>query len=67
MLYFPLFDTYLPDWIPFIGGDHFVFFRPVFNIADSAITSGILLLLLFYRRDLSEALDPKKETKTENN
>jgi len=67
MLYFPLMDTYLPNWIPFVGGDHFVFFRPVFNLADSAITSGILLLLLFYRRDLSEAIDPKKEIKTDNN
>lgn len=67
MLYFPLMDTYLPNWVPFVGGDHFVFFRPVFNLADSAITSGILLLLLFYRRDLSEAIDPKKEIKTDNN
>jgi len=67
MLYFPLMDTYLPNWIPFVGGDHFVFFRPVFNLADSAITSGILLLLLFYRRDLSEALEPKKEIQTDNN
>lgn len=64
MFYFPLIDTYLPEWVPFMGGDHFVFFRPVFNIADSAITSGILLLLLFYRKDLSEALENK--SKTEN-
>jgi signal peptidase II len=67
MLYFPLVDTYLPNWIPFVGGDHFVFFRPVFNLADSAITSGILLLLLFYHKDLSEAIDPQKETKTDIN
>lgn len=64
MFYFPLIDTYLPEWVPFMGGDHFIFFRPVFNIADSAITSGILLLLLFYRKDLSEALENK--SKTEN-
>lgn len=66
MFYFPLIDTYLPEWVPIMGGDHFIFFRPVFNIADSAITSGILLLLLFYRKDLSEALESKSKSKTEN-
>lgn len=49
MLYFPLIDTTLPDWIPFWGGRSFVFFRPIFNIADSAITCGIFAILLFYR------------------
>ena len=57
MLYFPLIDTFWPDWMPFVGGEHFIFFRPVFNIADSAITCGIILLLLFYRRELSNAVD----------
>ncbi len=65
MFYFPIIDTYWPEWMPFVGGDHFVFFRPVFNIADAAITTGILLLLLFYRKDLSEAIDSKKEDKAE--
>lgn len=65
MFYFPIIDTYWPEWMPFVGGDHFVFFRPVFNVADAAITTGILLLLLFYRKDLSEAIDSKKEDKTE--
>lgn len=49
MLYFPVIDTTLPSWIPVWGGDHFVFFRPVFNIADSAITTGVFYLLLFHR------------------
>lgn len=49
MLYFPLVEGYLPGWVPFWGGDYFIFFRPVFNIADSAITVGVLLILLFYR------------------
>lgn len=49
MLYFPLVDTTLPAWFPIWGGEHFVFFRPVFNIADSAITSGVIYLLLFHR------------------
>lgn len=43
MLYFPLFE--FPDWVPFFGGE--VFFSPVFNVADSAITIGILYLLIF--------------------
>ncbi|WP_417600338.1 lipoprotein signal peptidase [Owenweeksia hongkongensis] len=49
MLYFPLFRGYLPDWIPFWGGDYFVFFRPIFNIADTAISFGVGLLLVFQK------------------
>jgi signal peptidase II len=52
MLYFPLLDTYYPDWIPFKGGDSLLFFRPVFNISDSAITTGVLSILIFYRKTL---------------
>lgn len=47
MLYFPIWSGYLPEWIPFKGGDYFVFFEPVFNIADMSISVGIGLLLLF--------------------
>ena len=50
MLYFPMLDTVLPEWVPFWGGDRFQFFRPVFNISDAAITTGVLLLLVFHRR-----------------
>jgi signal peptidase II len=49
MLYFPIVNTTLPQWIPFWGGDHVIFFRPVFNIADSSITIGVLSLILFQR------------------
>ena len=50
MLYFPIIDTVLPDWMPIWGGQRFEFFRPVFNIADSAITVGVASILLFHRR-----------------
>ena len=50
MLYFPMIDTVLPDWMPIWGGQRFEFFRPVFNIADSAITVGVASILLFHRR-----------------
>lgn len=53
MLYFPLWKGYLPDWLPIWGGDYFVFFRPVFNIADSAISIGVALLILFQKQAFS--------------
>ena len=51
MLYFPLINSHFPDWIPLFGGDHFLFFRPVFNIADTGISTGIILIFLFYRKE----------------
>ncbi|WP_430411231.1 lipoprotein signal peptidase [Kordia sp.] len=56
MLYFPMVDTTWPEWMPWLGGDRFSFFDPVFNVADSAITIGVLLLLIFNKRAF-----PKKE------
>ena len=50
MLYFPLYEGFLPQWIPIWGGDFFVFFRPVLNLADSYITIGVFILLLFHRK-----------------
>jgi len=50
MFYFPLLQGRYPEWIPKIGGNPFIFFRPVFNIADSAISVGIFSILLFYRK-----------------
>jgi len=49
MLYFPLLTGYYPDWFPFWGGSEFIFFRPVFNIADSAITTGVLILIIWQK------------------
>lgn len=50
MLFFPIIDTTLPEWVPFKGGDHFVFFSPIFNIADSAVTVGTFAMILFHKR-----------------
>ncbi|HKJ47641.1 MAG TPA: lipoprotein signal peptidase [Christiangramia sp.] len=50
MLYFPLWKGYLPEWIPIWGGKYFTFFEPVFNIADSAISVGVAMLLFFNKR-----------------
>lgn len=50
MFYFPIINTHWPDWSPIKAGESFVFFRPVFNIADSAITCGVLSIVLFQKR-----------------
>jgi signal peptidase II len=50
MLYFPVIDTRLPEWMPFRGGEQFIFFRPVFNIADSAISIGVITLIIFQKK-----------------
>lgn len=54
MLYFPLFSFDWPEWMPWIGGDHFEFFRPVFNIADASISVGLGLILVFQKRFFGE-------------
>lgn len=51
-LYFPMIRGHYPDWFPWKGGQSFIFFRPVFNIADSAITVGVAWILLFQRKFL---------------
>lgn len=60
MFYFPLFSGHYPSWVPGIGGQEFLFFRPVFNVADSAITVGIFSVILFYWR-LFSRLDQENE------
>lgn len=50
MLYFPLFSGTYPSWFPWIGGDPFIFFSPIFNLADSYITIGVLYLLIFQNK-----------------
>jgi signal peptidase II len=49
MFYFPMIDTILPEWVPIWGGERFEFFRNIFNIADSAISVGVVLIILFNR------------------
>ena len=49
MFYFPIIDTMLPAWMPIWGGEHFVFFSPIFNFADACISVGVMVLILFYR------------------
>ncbi len=55
MFYFPFFDFYWPDWIPFIGGKYFEFFAYIFNIADASICVGVALLIIFYSKDAALA------------
>lgn len=50
MLYFPMVDTTWPSWVPGVGGQNFRFFEPVFNIADTAISTGVGILLVFNKR-----------------
>lgn len=67
MFYFPLIVTTWPDWIPFVGGDDFVFFSPIFNFADASISVAVVLLLIFYRRELSTITLRKKYADDEKN
>ncbi len=62
MFYFPIIETTWPAWVPFVGAEEFVFFRPVFNIADSAITTGVLMLIIFQRKIFP--VIPKEEKTT---
>ncbi|MBC7553405.1 MAG: lipoprotein signal peptidase [Taibaiella sp.] len=57
MFYFPIVDTVMPSWVPFLGGKNFVFFEPVFNIADAAISIGVLTLIFFQKTLLTKQND----------
>lgn len=61
MFYFPLIEGTFPKWVPFVGGDDFLFFRFIFNVADAAISVGVALLIIFYRKTLSYSLLSKKD------
>ena len=59
MLYFPLAEWDWPQWMPGVGGDHFLFFQPVFNVADACLTTSIIAVILFYNKLLTS--DKKKD------
>ncbi len=65
MFYFPIITGTYPDWFPFWAGKEFIFFRPVFNIADSSITIGIFIILLFYRHHFDNHDSKTDKTETE--
>lgn len=62
MFYFPIIETNWPSWMPFIGGEHFIFFSPIFNFADAAISCGIIALLLFYSKYLNDSYQTIKKS-----
>lgn len=64
MFYFPIITTTWPEWVPVWGGQPYIFFSPIFNFADSSISVGVVLLLLFYRKEISE-ISLKKETQAD--
>lgn len=58
MLYFPMIKGNFPDWMPVWGGENFLFFRPVFNIADMSITTGVLSIIIFHRDFFNNVPEP---------
>lgn len=65
MLSFPLFSFDWPNWMPIIGGKHFEFFKPVFNLADAAISCGIIAILLFYSKQMAYSFTELKRLRKE--
>lgn len=69
MLYFPIIDSTWPSWVPFVGGDKFEFFSPIFNIADASISIGVITLFVFQKKFFKKHHDderhPTVETSTE--
>lgn len=71
MFYFPIAEGRFPEWVPVWGNEHFIFFRPVFNLADAAITTGVLMILLFQKRFFSgpaakESAEPSQVSQPAN-
>ena len=61
MLYFPMINTNFPEWFPIWGGERFQFFRPVFNIADASISTGVISILVFHRKFFQKEEEKPKE------
>ena len=64
MLYFPIIDSHFPEWMPFVGGERFEFFSPIFNIADASISIGVITLLLFQKRLVKKPEEEQGRTVT---
>ena len=64
MLYFPMVETRMPNWLPLVGGKDFVFFEPVFNIADAAISIGVLTLVIFQKKLIHQKEEAPAPTTT---
>ena len=64
MFWFPLYDGFFPEWLPVWGGTYFSFFRPVFNVADTAITIGVVIVLLFQRSFFAEKSQTNEQNST---
>ncbi|MBK8495004.1 MAG: lipoprotein signal peptidase [Chitinophagaceae bacterium] len=67
MLYFPVIKGQFPSWLPLWGGDHFEFFRPIFNIADASITTGVISILVFQKRFFKQQKDNEQHPTVETN
>ena len=65
MLYFPLCEWNWPQWMPMIGGNHFVLFQPIFNIADASLSVSVIVLILFYARYLATISPKDKDTEAD--
>ena len=61
MLYFPIIDTTWPSWVPLVGGSRFEFFSPIFNLADAAISAGVITLFVFQKRFFKRTVTVKTE------
>ena len=66
MFYFPLINGTFPEWLPIWGGEDFIFFSPVFNFADACVSVGVVVLLLFYQKELVELFHENKKEDTED-
>ncbi|MRX47872.1 lipoprotein signal peptidase [Pedobacter puniceum] len=65
MFYFPIFTGVFPEWLPVWGGEDFIFFRPVFNIADAAISIGVILILIYQKVYFKEEIKEEPSTNSE--
>jgi signal peptidase II len=60
MFYFPLIESTFPNWLPIWGGEDFIFFSPVFNFADACVSVGVVAVLIFYQKELTELFKDEK-------